>query len=100
MKDIAIQDSLKSLTPVTSEVKQPQDISGDNFFETLKGTIGEVNKLHEQADQAVQDLSTGKEKDIHNTMIALEKAEISFQMMMQVRNKIVDAYQTIMRMSV
>ena len=67
MKDIAIQDSLKSLTPLTSEVKQTQESQGDNFFETLKGTIGEVNKLHQEADQAVQDLSTGKEKDIHNS---------------------------------
>jgi len=66
----------------------------------LKDAIGEVNKLQQNADQAVEELATGSSKDIHNTMIALEKAEISFHLMMQIRNKIIGAYQEIMRMQV
>ncbi len=43
---------------------------------------------------------TGETQDLHTTMIAVQKADLSFQMMMQVRNKIVQAYQEIMRMQV
>jgi flagellar hook-basal body complex protein FliE len=43
-------------------------------------------------------LAAGKQKDIHQTMIALEKADVAFQLLMQVRNKIIAAYETIMRM--
>jgi flagellar hook-basal body complex protein FliE len=43
---------------------------------------------------------TGESQDLHNTVIAMQKADLSFQMMMQVRNKIVQAYQEIMRMQV
>ncbi len=100
MKDIAIQEVTKTLLPSPFEEKQKTHGQGEEFFETLKGAMGEVNKLHDEADRAVQELATGEDKDIHNTMIALEKAEVSFQMMMQVRNKIVSAYETIMRMSV
>ena len=97
MKDIVIQENVKSMLPSPLEDTQQEGGQGETFFETLKGTISEVNRLHQEADKAVEDLSTGKETDIHNTMIALEKAEVSFQMMMQVRNKIISAYETIMR---
>ncbi|MBW1834250.1 MAG: flagellar hook-basal body complex protein FliE [Deltaproteobacteria bacterium] len=65
-----------------------------------KSSIGRVNQLSKEADQAVQALATGQETDIHGTMIAIEKASISFQLMMQTRNKIIDAYKEITRMSV
>jgi flagellar hook-basal body complex protein FliE len=52
------------------------------------------------ADQAVRDLATGKNQDIHNTMIAMKKAEISFELVMQIRNKLMSAYDEIRRMSI
>lgn len=70
---------------------------GPSFADTLKESISEVNRLQEEADQAVQNLATGQETNLHETMLALEKADLSFRLMMQVRNKIVDAYQEIMR---
>ena len=100
MKEIAIQENINSLIPPRIEEKQTNEKQGESFFNTLQNAIGEVNKLHEEADHAVRELAAGKEKDIHNTMIALEKAEISFQLMMQVRNKIVSAYETIMRTNI
>lgn len=69
---------------------------GPSFADTLKESISEVNRLQEEADQAVQNLATGQGTNLHETMLALEKADISFRLMMQVRNKIVDAYQQIM----
>lgn len=73
---------------------------GKGFGEALKEAINEVNDLQVKADQSINDLSTGKVKDIHETMIALQKADVSFQTLMQVRNKIVESYQEIMRTQV
>lgn len=100
MKEITIQENIKTLFPAPLDVNQPKEGQGESFVDTLKDAIGDVNNLCQEADRAVQELATGKDKDIHNTMIALEKAEVSFQLMMQVRNKIISAYETIMRMSV
>ena len=70
------------------------------FGDFLKKSLNEVNKLQKDADEAAEKLASGKEKDIHNTMIALEKADVSFQLMLQVRNKIISAYETVLHMNV
>lgn len=70
----------------------------ETFWDTLKESIEQVNSIHENADAALSDLITGKSQNLHQTMIALEKADIAFQLMMQVRNKIVSAYEEIARM--
>lgn len=66
----------------------------------MKSSIASVDKAQKDSDNAVRKLATGEENDIHNTMITMEKAEISFQLMMAVRNKIIAAYETIMRMQI
>jgi flagellar hook-basal body complex protein FliE len=73
-------------------------ISEGAFLDTLKGAMGQVQQLQGDASKQVADLISGKGQDIHSAMIAVEKADLSFQMMMQVRNKIVSAYQEISRM--
>lgn len=70
------------------------------FIETLKESLAQVNNLQKDAGTAVNDLTTGKNQEIHQTMIAIEKADVSFQMMMQVRNKILSAYEEISRMQI
>ena len=75
----------------------PGQVDGKNFAKFLEEKIGEVNQLQKNADQAVQDLATGKEKDITKVVSAAEKANLAFQMMLQIRNKLVDAYQEITR---
>jgi flagellar hook-basal body complex protein FliE len=70
------------------------------FGNFLQGAIGEVNQLHHDANQAVQALTAGRSQDVHNTMIALQKADVSFQLLMQIRNKVVSAYETVMRMQI
>ncbi len=86
------------------EIRAPQNQvvqkGGASFGEVLKDAISTVNELQKQSDQEIQKLMTGESQDLHNTMIAVQKADLSFQMMMQVRNKIVQAYQEIMRMQV
>ena len=76
------------------------DKSSESFSEILDKSIGEVNELQKQADKAIEKLATGEAKDIAQAMIAMEKANLSFQLMTQVRNKIVAAYEEVMRMPV
>ena len=54
----------------------------------------------EQADVAIQDFITGDTRNIHETMLAVGKADLAFRLTMQVRNKMVEAYQEVMRMQV
>jgi flagellar hook-basal body complex protein FliE len=68
------------------------------FGATLKNAIREVNDLSDSSDQKVASLLQGGQGDVHNVMIAVEKADIAFQLMMQVRNKIVNAYQEVSKL--
>jgi flagellar hook-basal body complex protein FliE len=68
------------------------------FIETLESAMNQVEQLQAQADNKVESLLQGNGTDVHSAMIAVEKADLSFQLMMQVRNKIVQAYQEISRL--
>jgi flagellar hook-basal body complex protein FliE len=71
-----------------------------SFGEVLKDSLAQVNSLQHEADAAIQSLATGGTATLHDTMLAVQKAELSFRLMMQVRNKIVEAYQEVLRMQV
>ncbi len=71
-----------------------------SFGHVLGDAIAQVNSLQEQASSSIAALATGDKASLHDTMIAMEQADVSFRMMMQVRNKIVEAYQEIMRMQI
>ncbi len=71
-----------------------------SFSEILEDSINKVGQLEKDANEQTEKLVKMEGQDIHNTMIAVEKADLSFQLMMQIRNKIIDAYQEIMRMQV
>jgi flagellar hook-basal body complex protein FliE len=69
-----------------------------NFGEVLREAVGEVDSLQQDADYKVTGMLEGKGVDVHDAMIAVEKADLSFQLMMQVRNKVVQAYQQVASM--
>ena len=69
--------------------------SSSGFWDTLKDSFDQVQQAQSDADQKVSDLVTGKGEDIHSAMTAVEKADLSFELVMQVRNKIVQAYQQV-----
>ena len=75
----------------------PGALDGKSFAKFLEDKIGQVNELQQNADQAIQNLASGKEGDVNKVVSAVEKANLAFQMMVQIRNKLVDAYQEIMR---
>jgi flagellar hook-basal body complex protein FliE len=68
------------------------------FSDTLRSAMGEMGELQSQAETKVAGVLEGNGADVHTALIAVEKADLSFQLMMQVRNKIVSAYQEISRM--
>ena len=70
------------------------------FMDSLKSAIGKVNDTQVEAGRAVDALMTGETQDLHRTMAALQQADVSFQLMMQIRNKLVAAYEEIQRMQV
>lgn len=76
----------------------PSEKVAKPFSESLKESLNEVNQLQKTAGASITDLTTGKDQELHQTMIAIEKADVSFRLMMQVRNKILSAYEEISRM--
>ena len=98
MNQITFQKGLESVTNTVSSANPKETQSPESFGKVLARSLNEVNQLKLEADEAINDLSAGKQKDIHQTMIAMEKADVAFQLLMQIRNKIVTAYETVMRM--
>ena len=101
MTDFTIYNNLPRIMPAPSGVKPDaaKPDAGDSFSGLLKDAITQVSDL-EKGSQGELQKFMNNESDLHSVMIALEKADLSFQVMMQVRNKIVAAYQEIMRTQV
>ncbi len=74
--------------------------STENFTDVLNNALNQVVNDVKSADDLSNKLATGDVKDLHQVMIAMEKADLGVQLTVQVRNKIVEAYQEIMRMQV
>lgn len=84
----------------SSSINGTDKSEGKPFSKMLMESMEKVNDLQKQADKAIDELVVGDSKDVVQTMIAMEKADVSFRLMMQVRNKILQAYEEVMRMQV
>jgi flagellar hook-basal body complex protein FliE len=71
---------------------------GGGFDDMLKDAIGKISQVQKDTETAVKELTSGG--DIASAMIAIERADITFQTMVEVRNRLIDAYQEIMRMNI
>jgi len=109
MDGLTISNSNKFIESGGSKIGSSNSVSdqfkteknnGKSFADTLNEAISSVNEMQLQSDQKVQELATGKTDDIASVMITSEKADIALRAMVQVRNKIIDAYQEIMKMQV
>ncbi|MEN3184318.1 MAG: flagellar hook-basal body complex protein FliE [Atribacterota bacterium] len=78
----------------------PKASQGNDFAEKLWQALEEVNNLQKEADAAILDVALGKEENLHRAIIALERANLALGLAVQVRNKVIEAYQEIMRMQV
>jgi flagellar hook-basal body complex protein FliE len=72
--------------------------SGENFENMLKDALTKVNTVQNEAEKAIQELSTGG--DVSSAVIAMEKADMTFQLMVEVRNRLLSAYEEMMRLQV
>lgn len=93
-------DEFEAMNSGFGKIENLEPASGQSFSEMLASSIGDVNNLQKEANVAIEKLVTGKSKNIHETMLAMEKAEIAFKSMNQIRSKVIDAYKEIMRMQV
>ena len=75
-------------------------VEGPSFKDTLMREIEEVDQLQQQATRAIEDFSTGRRDDIEGVMQATLHADTAFQMLMQVRNKMMDAYEEVKQIRV
>jgi flagellar hook-basal body complex protein FliE len=105
MKDITLSSHLKGLQGTgpsqgLNKSNGEVNIDGPSFADTLAQSLDKVNSMQKEADVAIQDFVAGDTRNIHETMIAVGKADLAFRLTMQVRNKIVEAYQEVMRTQV
>src|SRR5579883_1441801 len=110
LNDLAQQASAKSisapeldkLTPgIESQSLTTTATGSSSSFENLLGNfVGEVNAKQNEATDAITGLMSGKNVSLHQAMISMEEANVSFQMMVEVRNRLLDSYQELMRMQV
>ena len=73
---------------------------GTGFAGALREAVEKVSQLQQDSGQEIQRLITGESEDLHKTMLAVQRSELAFELMMEVRNKVVQAYQEIMRIQV
>ncbi|MBI5579441.1 MAG: flagellar hook-basal body complex protein FliE [Deltaproteobacteria bacterium] len=100
MNEIGLMSGVSEKAGLSMPMKEQAEGSGVRFGEMLQASLDRVSQLQTAADQSVDDLATGRQTDIHSTMIAVEKAEIAFEMAMTIRNKLLTAYETIMRQQI
>ncbi|MBM7555335.1 flagellar hook-basal body complex protein FliE [Halanaerobacter jeridensis] len=92
--------SNRSIAQMNNQIKQKDNSNKKSFSSYLKQSISNVNQLQDQANQAGKDLALGKVDNVHEVMIAAQKAKLSIDLTAKVSNKVVGAYQEIMRMQV
>lgn len=85
--------------PVPNDI-QVHDPRTRSFEDTLKGFLGDVNSMQNEADASIEKFAAGEVKDVHQVMTAVSEARTSFNLMLEIRNKTLDAYQELMRMQV
>jgi len=89
--------SIQPIAPI--EIGGAAPLSGSSEFgNILQGAIDQVEGASNNANQSVQQFLSGDGEDLHTTVLAVQRANLEFDMLMQVRNKVVSAYQEIMRM--
>jgi flagellar hook-basal body complex protein FliE len=98
MSTVSLGGIPNSYMPDSSAIGGGSEAEGMNFGDVLKNAVHSVNDVNDSAAAQVSNLLQGGNGDVNSVMIAVEKADVSFQLMMQVRNKIVNAYQDIEKM--
>jgi len=90
---------ISPLSQIQTDVAAPAaGDGGTSFKDILSSAVGEVENSRSSAAKSVEQFLSGDGGDLHSTILATQRADLEFQMFMQVRNKVVSAYQEIMKM--
>ena len=89
--------STADLLKQKSKLEGANSTGGAAFAEQLKSALNEVNEFQEEKTQAVADIATGQVKDLHQAALAIGKAETSMKLMLEIRNKALNAYKELGR---
>lgn len=92
--------SIASLAGTAISTAAKGACSGSGFQDLLESAINRVESLKQTADRSVQRVLSGEGEELHTAVLATERAELAFELFMQVRNKVTSAYQEIMRMQI
>ncbi|MGA9045375.1 flagellar hook-basal body complex protein FliE [Sulfuricurvum sp.] len=97
MANIQSIKSLSTADLLANKSTNPIEGSSTDFAQELKNALGNVNQMQVDGEKAMSDIATGSVKDLHQAAIAIDKAEISMKLMLEVRNKALNAYKEITR---
>jgi flagellar hook-basal body complex protein FliE len=86
--------------PPIADPSQPAKKGGASFADAINEALKEVSQIQTDAEQAIQDFAKGEVKDVQSVVIAMEKADVSLQTLLAVRNRLISAYQQISNMQV
>ena len=86
-----------STADLLKQKSKVEAVGGEAFAEHLKSALNEVNEIQKTSEQAVGDLATGQVKDLHQAAMAIGKAELNMKLMLEIRNKALNAYKELGR---
>ena len=86
------------VAPQIDSIVRPTATQGSEFQDVLSSAINQVESSRNDASQSVQRFLSGDGDDLHSTILSVQRADLEFEMTMQLRNKVVSAYQEIMKM--
>jgi flagellar hook-basal body complex protein FliE len=90
-----------SNTGTTGKLKQAAGKNdGVSFKKTMSNFLNEVNTMQVKADESIQKMAAGEITDVHQVMNSVQEANVAFNLMMEIRNKVIDAYKEVIRMRI
>jgi len=100
MNDIASVSTALGKSELGLPDPQPAAKTAGGFGDVLRSSLDQFAKTQTDADRAAEELTLGGKADIHTTMVAVEKAGIALEMALQIRNRLLNAYETLMRQQI
>lgn len=97
MANIQSIKGLSTADLLSNKIGNGTETTTTDFAQELKNALGNVNQMQVEGEKAMSDIATGSVKDLHQAAIAIDKAEISMKLMLEVRNKALSAYKEITR---
>ena len=86
-----------STADLLKQKTKTDESSGVDFAQHLKSALNEANELQTDSQKAIADMATGQVKDLHQAALAIDKAEVSMKLMLEIRNKALSAYKELGR---